>query len=566
MSSHPSRLYVAAGCAAAALLAVAGAAPSGHAAPPAFVTAPLPQVTGVTYAAGVTHNEDVEPGIGVDPAGEIWVGSNIDPNTTGDPRALAALSGEDIWRSSDGGRTFQWVADPFNASSSMPALGGEDSDLAVAQERNSSGHYNVYATSLYLAASNVAISQDGGATWTTMALGGIPAQDRPWLSTDGPCVFYLTYHQLPLFAPVVNKYDVCNPADVGMGLTLNPVSSTQVFTSNTVPGLTNAFNKPFVDNSATSPFRHNIYVPMEACDLEQPQDYLNNVITTAEQVPNCPPGVVTQVEVAVSTDGGQTFTDQVVAHNSNGETQVWPTSVGIDSAGAVYLAWSDNLHGFLSRSSDGGTTWSKPVQLGSAPVSTISYPTVAAGAPGHVVVGFYGTGRAGDSNDKKALGAPGDPSSALWHLYWQESTDGARTLEPAVQVSGVNHTGVLCTMGSGCAADGSRNLYDDFGVVINPVTSLTTVAFDSDQPLTPGPAAKPLDPFTAYATELGSTAPRAGSAPAAAPAGTSTGSAVLGLANTGASPAGHGAEAAALAVLAGAGAGLRRRRIRRARG
>lgn len=473
------------------------------ASPPSFTVRALPQATGVTYgstAAG--RNEDIEPGIGVAPDGSFWVGSNIDVNTSADPRSAVLLAGEDVWMSSDGGQTYKWVAAPFNNSNATPGAGGEDSDLQVATAKNSNGFYNVYATSLYVAASNMAISQDGGATWTNITVGGIPAQDRPWLSTDGACTFYLTYHQLPLFSPVVNKYDICNLGNVGAGFALNPVQSTSVFTSNTAPGLTNGFNKPFVDTSSTSPHQHNLYVPMEACNLQSPQDYLNNLVGTAEQVPLCPSGVNTQVEVAVSSDGGTTFSDYVVAQNSNGEQQVWPTSLAVDGKGNVYVAWGDNHHAFFSKSTDAGQTWlTKPLQIDGGPVGTAAYPTVAAAGNGTVEIAYYGTNVVGDSNDQAKMGKPGDPTAAPWHLYWAKSTDGGTSFS-TVQVSGVNHTGVLCTMGSACAGGGARNLYDDFGIAISPTTGLASIAFDADQPMTSPPGAAAVDPFTAYATEL----------------------------------------------------------------
>ena len=467
-----------------------------------FTVGALPQATGVTYgAAAAGRNEDVEPGIGVGGDGVIWIGSNMDVNTSADPRTAVALAGEDIWKSTDGGQTFQWVAAPFNQTNATPGLGGEDSDLTVAPVKNSSGFYNVYATSLYVASSNLAYSQDGGQTWTVVSLGGIPAQDRPWLSADGPCTFYLTYHQLPLFAPVVNKYDVCNLTDAGAGFTLNPVQSTSVFLSNTAPGLTNAFGKPVVDSSPSSPHQHTIYVPMEACNLQSPQDFLGNVLTTAEQVPTCPSGVNTQTEVAVSTDGGQTFNDYVVAQGTNGETQVWPTSIAVDAAGTVYLVWSDNHHGYLSTSTDAGQTWTAPRRLDAAPVQTVAYPTAASGPAGEVEVAYYGSTTSGDANDQAAMGKPGDPAAAPWRLYWARSTDGGTTFSAAQAVTSVNHTGVLCTMGSACAVAGSRNLYDDFGVAISPVTGAASIAFDSDEPLSGAPAAAAVDPFTAFATE-----------------------------------------------------------------
>ncbi len=545
---------------AAVAVAAAGLAvrPAAAATAPQFVVAPLPNAAAQT----TPYNEDVEPGIGVDGAGTIWIGSNIDGNTGNDPRTNpgpGVLTGSDVWESTDGGRTFTWVTDPyFVGNPNTFGLGGEDSDATVAPEKNSSGFYNVYSTSLWLAASSLAFSQDGGKTFQLFNLGGVPAQDRPWLSADGPCTLYLTYHQLPLFLPVVNKYDVCSSTYFTSTPTptINPVSQSQIFMQNSLPGATNGFNKPMVDTWPSSPHHHNIYLPMEACNLQNPSSYLQNLVNTAELIPVCPTGVNTIVEVATSSDGGATWNTVQLAENTNGEQQVWPTSAAVGPDGSVYIAWGDNHHAFTSVSRDGGATWSPKKQLDVAPVQTADYPTVAVGPDGHVDVGFYGSTTSGDTNDGKAMGGPGDPKAAPWRLYLSRSTNGGASFTQ-YQVTGVIHTGALCTMGSGCAADGSRNLYDDFGVVVSPVTNRTTIAFDADEP--PGSAvaaATAVDPYTAYATEL---PPSTGSSSGSGNAGAA---AAAGTPNTAAAPAAAGSAglAAAGVVLLASTAGRRRRR------
>jgi hypothetical protein len=508
---------------AALALAVVSLAPRGASAAPAeaphFVVAPLPNPAGVT----TPRNEDVEPGIGIDGAGTIWIGSNIDGNTGNDPRSVpgvGVLSGEDLWRSVDGGRSFQWVGDPYglNGPDSF-GLGGEDSDATAAPEKNSQGFYNVYGVSLYLAASTLAYSQDGGRSFQLIQLGGVPAQDRPWVSADGPCTVYLTYHQLPLFLPVVNTYDVCTGSTFGVpALTINPLTQTSIFADNSAPGLTNAFNKPMVDTWPASPHRHNIYVPMEACDMNSPQDFLNTVVTTAEQIPVCGQGVDTMVEVAVSTDQGASFTTHVVAVNDNGEQQVWPTSAAVGPDGSVVLAWGDNHHAYTSVSRDGGTTWSARQRVDAPPVGTADYPTVAAGPDGRIDVAYYGATVHGDTNDANGMGKAGDPgATAQWRLYLSRSRDGGRSFQQH-QVSGLVHTGVLCTEGTACSGKYARDLYDDFGVAVSRVSGLTTIAFDSDEAPGSPPSATPVDPFTSFATELPAAAPLA--TPAATPAPT----------------------------------------------
>jgi MYXO-CTERM domain-containing protein len=537
--------------------AVAAAEPAA----PHFVVQALPTPDGVP----TPRNEDVEPGIGIDGAGTIWIGSNIDGNTGNDPRTAPGglLTGEDLWRSTDGGRTFQWVDDPYALSNGTFGLGGEDSDATAAPEKNAQGFYNVYGVSLYVAASTLAFSQDGGKTFQLMQLGGVPAQDRPWVSADGPCTVYLTYHQLPLFLPVVNTYDVCSgPTPNLPSLTINPVSQTQLFTVNSLPGGTNGFNKPAIDTWPTSPHRHNIYVPMEACNLQGAEDFARNAIVTARQLPVCPQGVDTEVEVAASSDGGQSFTTSVVALNDNGEVQVWPTSVAVGPDGSVYVAWSDNHRAWTSVSHDGGSTWSPRLQVDRAPLNTADYPTVAAGPDGRVDIAYYGSTRHGDTNDATAMGDAGKPASAVWRLYLARSTDGARSFRQYV-VSGVLHTGELCTQGVACKGSGSRNLYDDFGVAISPVTNRTTIAFDSDETLGPAPAAQAVDPFTAFATELpvvaaGGGLPTAGRPPAAA-AGMQT---AIATPNTAGDPPAGARPPLLAAALVFAVLALRRRRRR----
>jgi hypothetical protein len=506
--SSAVRRLTAAG-AGAAVLAVLAAGPSA-AAGRSWVVAPLPAAKG-TSLPNPPYNDDAEPGIGVGGNGSFWIGSDIDPNESGDGRTAAAVSGEDIWRSVDGGRRYTWMADPFNTvtGSQTPGLGGEDSDLAVAPARNSAGRYNVYATSLYLASSSVAISRDDGKSWTVDPLGGVPAEDRPWITSSGRCVFYLTYHQLPLFDPIVNRYDVCKPGEVGMGSALNPVQSTAIFASNSVPGLSNDFGKPVADNSSRSPDRGNLYVPMAACNLKDPADFINNAVITAQQVPLCPAGVHGQIEVAVSRDGGRTFSDYIVAPDTGSrELPVWAVTAAVDAVGDVYVAWSDNHHAYLSVSRDGGKTWTSPAGHRSPSFirvdtqGTAVYPTVAAGRAGVVQVAYYGTSVSGDSNDQSKMGIAGSAKArARWHLYWASSRDAGRSFT-VQRVSGINHTGVLCTQGSACPSGDGRDLLDDFGITISPTTGLTSIAFDADEPLRVRPAAHAIAPFTAYATEL----------------------------------------------------------------
>ena len=456
--------------------------------------APLPPSLSTTPV--LARNEDGEPGMGVAPDGQIWVASDVAPYASDDPRALnnGLLTGADIWTSTDGGQSYRWVADPFSTGNE-PGAAGEDTDLAVAPAKNSAGYYNVYATSLWVGASSLAWSADGGKTWTVNQLGGVPAQDRPWLAADGACTVYLAYHQLPSFTPTVSKYDVCSAGQVpqGMGATLDPVNQTNI-TLSTFPGASNSFNKIAVD-----PKSHALYVPGSVCTVQSADDIVTNATAS-----NCPKG--TQYVVSVSTDGGSTFKDYPVVNDPSGATLVWAATVAADAAGTAYFTWSDSSNSYLDVSHDGGKTWSAPEQL-NAPGTSAVYPTVAGGTAGRVDVAWYGTNRAGNSNDDKVMGAAGAATGAPWAVYVARSTDSGQTFTTS-QASNTIHRGILCTHGSSCNSDGSRNLLDDFGLTISPTTGLDSIAFTSDQPDNSAGHA-----FTGFTSQIGTPGPSVPEAP-----------------------------------------------------
>jgi hypothetical protein len=453
--------------------------------------APLPVAKGINLA----RNEDGEPGMGVTPDGQIWIASDIAPYGA-DPRKdpLGVLTGGDIWTSTDGGRSYHWKGDPFAEANNSFGLAGEDTDLAVAPTKNSDGFYNVYATSLWIGDSGLVWSTNGGRTWQLNRLGGTPTQDRPWLGADGPCTVYLGFHQLPTFTPVFDSYDVCTNGNVpvGTGAAIDPTHETDLTLSD-FPGLSGSFNKFVVDTSPTSKYRHSIYQPMSLCNTQSEPDLLTNATAS-----NCPKG--TQYLVAVSRDKGATFTYHKVVLDPTGSTLVWAATVATDRAGNVYFTWSNSKNSYLDVSTDGGAHWTRPRKLNPAGTAAV-YPTVAAGRTGRVDVAWYGTNRAGDSNDPKKMGKPNAKGSAPWTVQLARSTDGGSSFTLR-QVTGTIHRGELCTHGSGCSDANSRNLLDDFGLTISPKTGLDSIAYTSDQP-----QGTDVKSFTGFTTEVADVTP-----------------------------------------------------------
>ena len=434
--------------------------------------------------APVNH---IEPGIGASGDGTFVIAGNA-----------GGGRGADLWTSTDGGLTYRWSADPFNAPpyGSNP-LNGQDSDATAAPAAQGSSAPNLYAVSLYSADTALTVSRDGGKTWQVNELGGMPSQDRPWVAADGPCTVFVAYQNGDSGPPsreMVSRFDACGAAPTlnGEAAILDPVQSP------TDPYPLGSFlaGKPAVDNSPTSQFRHRLYIPSGGCETDMPG---------VTYVPSTDPFdcqfARASLSIAVSSDGGQSFAVHRVADSTTHELQVWADQLAIDSAGEIYLVWGDNRHVYLNTSVDGGTTWSKPSLVDRPPALSTALPTVAAGSPGHVDIAWYGSERAGASNDLKVMGAPGDKDAAQWRVYFAKSTDDGRTFAQTA-VSGPVHTGILCTSANACTTHGSRGLFDDFGIAISPTTQRASIAYTIDNlslaPYLPAPSVDQIG----YATEL----------------------------------------------------------------
>jgi hypothetical protein len=186
---------------------------------------------------------------------------------------------------------------------------------------------------------------------------------------------------------------------------------------------------------------------------------------------------------------------------NNGTSPIWPATVASDADGTVYVSWFNERESYISRSENGGRTWTTPVQVNTGDAKTAVYPTVAATGSNTVAVAYYGTTRDGNANDLNLMGPPGNTTSAPWHLWWARSTDGGRTFSHHV-ASPVIHYGELCTQGGGCATQGSRNLFDDFGTSFSPKTGRAVIAYTTDQVAVNGFDKGTLDTtYTAYATQ-----------------------------------------------------------------
>lgn len=139
-------------------------------------------------------------------------------------------------------------------------------------------------------------------------------------------------------------------------------------------------------------------------------------------------GSTTYEAVVRSTDHGVTWSSPVmIATNQSIGTVDARTqrpvrtgsglaSIAVDpGSGAIYVVWADaRFSGFqrdgiaLARSTDGGVTWSAPVQVNQAPNVQAFTPAVAVNAAGTVVVTYY--------DFRKATAAPGPLLTNYWRI------------------------------------------------------------------------------------------------------------------------------------------------------
>lgn len=108
--------------------------------------------------------------------------------------------------------------------------------------------------------------------------------------------------------------------------------------------------------------------------------------------------------VAVSTDGGTTWTDHPVSQIHDPFNAM---AVAADNGGNninLYVTWQDDKWNlpYLSVSKDLGAHWSTPVMVAPPGVRVTNFPSLAVGDRGHVVLTFPGSTDAHANTDKKA--------------------------------------------------------------------------------------------------------------------------------------------------------------------
>jgi len=466
-----------------ALVALAGALAASAAQPSksGFVNYSLAETTGTTCpGSSACSNIAAEPAIRADGAGRFFGSSE---------NGLGA--GTVAFRSVDGGLHYTTLPSPDAGSQSNDtgfAPGGGDTDLAVAPDVNpATGKYNVYVASLSLANVDIAVSTDAGDTWTLNPVTTPEtADDREWIAADGSFGYCFSYHNGPQGITVGCGKTVGSTGVAGTTQYASALDANHVF----------QIGENGIGNLAIDPGSHVIY-----------QTY--SAITTAAETACAPQlGVVAGtcnyhgVYMAVSTDGGLTFTDYPVYVNPD------PTvgyghqfvNVSVDKAGNVYSVYTDDHHVYYSFSTDHGRTWRGPYLVSSTSGTQI-FPWSTAGDAGKLDVVYYQTPYFDGTNTPDNY-----PLSAAWTVGFAQNVNALapgsawsqETAGPTVHFGGVCEAGVTCT--------GNRDLFDDFGVAASPTTGLASIIYSDDQYDPNGPNSSGCDASTTNSSTCDHTA------------------------------------------------------------
>jgi hypothetical protein len=319
--------------------------------------------------------------------------------------------------------------------------------------QNSAGYYNVYVSSLSLANVDVSTSMDGGKNFTLNPVSAsVPGDDREWIAADGSSKVCVSYHDIATFNIDVNCSFDAGKTFTQLGDAIDPAHPYLLQDNE-------------IGNLAIDPSNHYVYQVFNGIGS-------GDLICANEGT--CGYHVV---YMAVSTDGGKTFTDhQVYAGPSTASYDHNFTNVSVDRAGNVYAVFSDNHYVYMSYSTDHGTAWHGPYRVSKSPANTAIYPWSTAGNAGRLAIAYYGS-----SYYKSGTPPDNYPASAQWHVYFSENDSALNkpTGFSQTQASPVNHTGAVCEGGVSCT--GNRDLYDDFGVAVSPVTDAASIVYSNDQ-------------------------------------------------------------------------------------
>ncbi|MHB8585944.1 MAG: sialidase family protein [Thermoplasmatota archaeon] len=362
-----------------------------------------------------------EPTIGVTSDGAIF--------TTG--------GGAAVWKSSDNGRTWS------NVAPTLPPRADADPYLWVDRATD-----RVFSAPLYVACTNLAWSDDRGATWSSNPIAGcgLPGHDHQSLVTGPPPTGVKTNGYGDVVYYTYNSFRR---------------DGTWVTTS--------------LDGGKTWSFPGAQVAPDDTCDSA-----LDGAPAVAPDGTVIVPKPTCQgMYITASKDAGMTWrgvnvdgagTDGAGEGSGAGlaggnEPYYANPGAGFDLAGNGYVAFAGkDGQMYVTRSTDDAATWSAPVRLTPPQITATAFSALQAGGPGDIAVAYLGTTRStSDWHGKAAQWATNDTK---WNLYITYSED-ATSATPTFTTLEVTHDDNPVQMGCIWQSGGSnpcRNLDDFIGM------------------------------------------------------------------------------------------------------
>jgi hypothetical protein len=451
--------------------------------------------------------ESGEPTVGVDKKGVVFF-----PGDTFDtPGGELARNLE--MRSTDGG--LHWTDVSPKTANAGPNSHPVTLDTITWTDRDYGRTFSV--DTLAAEGSLIAFTDDQGATWTSSFAPAAGVDDHETIAAgavpDGSLL-----RTLDAKFPKIVYYCVNTVAAVSCSRSLDGgVTFTQInspFPTHVVPDPGNPSAAP--DKALCSSLTGHLVTDRKG-DVFLP---------SAFNAPGCG-----EPSIAVSTDGGNTWTDHVV---SNIKDPINAMYASTDSAGNLYVTWQDDKWNqpYMAVSRDLGAHWSTPVMVAPPGVKVTNFPSLAAGDNGRVVITFPG------STDPQA-NRSAKSNHAAWNYYVVE-TQNALSPRPTF-VSQIAPIPSALGSGSTVMHRGACNgrcagLFDFLDVQVAPTAGGPAYASLSDDctgPCATVPAAPTHDPsagqgilvrqisgpaLTGHATRLGRQSHTLGSLPMGAPA------------------------------------------------
>jgi hypothetical protein len=330
-----------------------------------------------------------------------------------------------LWKSADGGRSFIPLGTP-GIRDAVAGPGGGDTH----QDFDARGA--LYYVDLSGACVTAAVSVDHGETFPPDRTNpvvcvsdenpGAAADDRQWVAAFGDGTGYVTFRNL-----VQSPFWLFKTRDGGRtwdgGIQLGTVTQSG-------PLQVDKSKRAVVVDGAA---RQAILVY---------QIYYSGTNLRLFRVTDLDDGSPLKVE------------DLSIANPGASVGNVFPV-LALDSAGNLYAVWSQSASAiFMAISTDRGTTWTQPIQVGELAGTNIM-PWVVAGDPGRVDVVWYHSPLAGNLNL---------PENE-WHVVMAQSLNALHK-KPGFTVARVSnnviHRGEICLQGLQCDVDGRDRSFLEF--------------------------------------------------------------------------------------------------------